>query len=357
MWAKINLHPTEILGELWNWGEVLFLIQVLYTVASLKTVGPTELGAILFFGKPTIEVHSGLVFVPKFICRLQKETTLVIQKELPADPEHIFRNEDKEKVPDYFFPPIRIPFGNPGNLPEGEGYKGLVQADDKDPLNVRITAEIVIIIRVRIKKGRYITLLTSIGSLEEAMRQIQDTAVAMAFREFAKVTPAVVMKNLHLYNEMLEREIQTLVSGSKSEDESDNIDWGLSLQGAQVKLINFHRLLNTAIGNVSIASLNGKATVISADAKRQELELLGNGNANAEFAVLTKRTEGFAKMMTDLDTDPEIVIGAETARAITSSEGQKTIIAGSKGFADLIGIAASIGQAIKSPNEKEGEKL
>lgn len=311
-WAIVNQYSTEILGEIWNWGEVFFLTHVLYTVASLRVIGPTELGAILFFGKPITEVRSGLVFVPRFICRLQKETALVIQKELPADPEHIFRNEDKEKVPEGFFPPIRIPFGHPGSKlpPDFE------PAGENDPLDVRVTAETVIIIRVRITKGSYITLLTNIGSVEEAIRQIRDTAVAMAFREFAKVTPAVVMKNLERYNKMLETEIQELVT----------TDWGLSLGGAQIKLINFHRELNTAIGEVSIATLKGKATVISAEAERQKRELHGKGDAAAELAVLTNRTTGLAGMTKGLGIGAEIVISAETARAVTSNPGQKTKI-------------------------------
>ncbi|MEK7662377.1 MAG: hypothetical protein AAB355_02710 [Patescibacteria group bacterium] len=341
-------HFVEVFGEKWNRGEVLFLAQVLYTFASFRTVKPTELGAILLFNRPVAEVRSGLVFVPLFICQLQKETALVMQKELPADPEHIFREEDKKEVPKGFFPPIRIPFGHPSKkLPKGLPTDFL-PAEEDDPLNVRVTAETVIIIRIRIKKGRYITFLTRVGSMVEAIRQIQDTAVAMALREFAQVTPAIVLRNLQYYNQMLKKEIQRLVGEMVGEsDVEEGNDWGLTIHDAQIKLINFHRDLNTAIGKVPIATLEAKATVIGGDAERQKRELHGRGDAAAELAVLTNRADGLAKIKGSLEVSAEAVIGTEAARAITLNPGQKTIIAGSGGFADLLGIGTSLGESLK----------
>src|SRR3989344_8486039 len=105
----------------WNWGLAAFLFQLFYLLISFRIVGPTELGAILFFGKPVKEVSSGLNFVPFLVCRLVKNTRNIIEIELPTRPELIFRSElEKEEVVpkdllDHGYkPPIRVQFGAPG---------------------------------------------------------------------------------------------------------------------------------------------------------------------------------------------------------------------------------------------------
>ena len=111
----LNYQET-ILGMEWNWGWAAFFAQLLYAILSFRIVGPTELGARLFFGKPIGEVSSGLAFIPFLICQLKTETRLIIQDELPADPQHIWREpKGKEggEIPKGYFPPIRVLFGFP----------------------------------------------------------------------------------------------------------------------------------------------------------------------------------------------------------------------------------------------------
>ena len=105
----------------WNWGFAVFLSQLFYVLISFRIMGPTELGALLFFGKPIRDVDSGLTFVPFLVCQLVKNTRNVIEDELPARPELIYRSErgKEEVVPENLLkagykPPIRIQFGGPG---------------------------------------------------------------------------------------------------------------------------------------------------------------------------------------------------------------------------------------------------
>jgi len=84
--SNYSMSTTFLQAEFkWNWGLATFLAQILYTLISLRMVGPTELGALLLFGKPICEVSSGLVFVPFGISQLKKETRLTIQDELPSE--------------------------------------------------------------------------------------------------------------------------------------------------------------------------------------------------------------------------------------------------------------------------------
>lgn len=343
---SISISVMGIKTE-WNWGWAVFFAQILYIVFSFKTIGPTELGAILFFGKPVKEVSSGLVFVPLGICKLQTETRLTIQDELPADPQYIYRGEDK--VPEGMFPPIRIPFGFPKTaeelkkldikFPPGMIRRELVVPPEDDPLNVRITAEVVPIIRWHIEN--YIQFLTTIGSRKEACSQMEDCTIAALTREFAKITPAVALANLGTYSFLLEGEIWERIEG-----------WGINLKNAQIKAINFHRDLNSAIGTVPQEKLKAKTIIINADAVKEQERLLGEGKGAAEKAILDGRTAGLKTMRNDLELTSDLVLSAETARAITQNPGQKTVIVGVKGFSDLIGIATGIGKTLK---DDEGE--
>ncbi|MBU1159957.1 hypothetical protein KKD04_02130 [Patescibacteria group bacterium] len=339
-------ETAKILGQEWNWGWAMFFAQILYIVFSFKTVGPTELGAILFFGKPVKEVSSGLVFIPLGICKLQTETRLTIQDELPSDPQHIYRGEDK--IPEGMFPPIRIPFGFPktaeelGKLdikfPPGMIRRELVVPPEDDPLNVRVTAEVDPIIRWHIKN--YIQFLITIGSRKEACRQMEDCTIAALTREFAKITPAVALANLGTYSFLLEAEIWERIEG-----------WGIGLKNAQIKAINFHRDLNTAIGEVPRMKLKAKTITINAKAEKEQKQLLGEGDGLAEKAILDGRTAGLLEMKTQLALESDIVLSAETARAITNNPGQKTVIVGTKGFSDLIGVATGISKTLKDDGD------
>lgn len=323
----LSRHESVLLGSNWNWGLSAFLLQLIYILFSFQTIGPTELGARLFFGKPVDEVSSGLVFIPLGICQLQTETRLTIQDELPADPEKIFRNEDKEKVPDGMFPPIRIPFGNPAK-------------PSNDPLDVRVTAEVVPVVRWRIVD--YVKFLTTIGSKEQARRQMQDTAVAMLTDAFAKVTPAKALTDLSSQDKGLKDAIQGCV----------NL-WGIELRNAQVKAINFHRSLNEAVASIPKETAEARAKVITAEGEKKKLTLEGEGRGAAEKAELDGRTRGFKKMAKELAVPASAIIGAETARAITANPGQKTVVVGSSGFKELIGVAAAVGETLKSTPDTE----
>jgi regulator of protease activity HflC (stomatin/prohibitin superfamily) len=316
-------YKETILGMEWNWGWVAFFAQILYTIFSFRNVGQTELGAILFFGKPVKEVSSGLVFVPFGICKLEIETRLVIQEELPGNPELIFRGDGE--TPKGMFPPIRIPFAD---KPE----KG------DDPLNKRITAEIVPVIRWRILN--YITFLINIGSKEEAKRQMEDVTIALCMRELPQKSVAEALVTLQDFNKKLQKTIEELVGS-----------WGIKVETVQIKLINFHRELNKAIASVAEAGFQKKAVITVGEGERQKRMLEGEGSGLAEKAVLDGRTAGLKAMKNKLGLPSDLVLNAETARAITQNPGQKTVIVGTKGLADLIGIATGIQKTIKTESE------
>lgn len=338
IFLNLAMDPVEIFGEKYGPGMILFYALLLYTAASLRIVGPTRLGCRLFFGRPMDNVSSGLVFVPLWIYELVTETALVIQDELPAEPDKIYRGSEGDPegstVPPEFQalgmrPPIRVTFSGRNAESEVEGI------GEDDPYDRRLTEEVVPVIRWKIDD--FVKFLTTIGSVAEARKQMEDTCVKTFTERLTKVSPAVALLRLAHFSGLLKTEIENLVQ-----------DWGVTIENAQIKAIRFSRTLNAAVQNVVVQERRKIASILE-----------GEGVGGREKAVLDGRTAGFKKMRKDLGVTGETVIGAETARAIAGEgdkSSQRTIIAGASGFADLIGTAVAIGESLRDKDKtKKGE--
>ena len=319
--------PVEIFGENYGIGTIVVYSLLLYSAASLRIVGPKEQGSVLLAGRPWFNVSSGLVIVPLLICWLVTETKLVIQDELPAEPEKIYRGSEKDpdgvSMPPELQaigmrPPIRVTFS--GRNAESK----LEKIDKDDPYDRRLTEEVVPVIRWKI--DNLTTFIQVIGSVDEARKQMEDTCVKTFTEHLTKVSPAVTLLRIERYSTELQKAIETLVSG-----------WGVHIENAQIKALRFSKALNTAVQNVVVQERNKKASILE-----------GEGTGGKEKAVLNGRTDGLAKMAKELDVKGNVVLGAETARAIAGEgdkSSQRTIIAGSGGFVDLVGTAAAIAKS------------
>jgi len=333
------MDPIEIFDETYGVGMLMLYVLLLYTAASLRIVGPTELGCRLLFGKPLDCVSSGLTFVPLWICELVTETGLVIQDELPAEPEKIYRgnagDEFGKTVPKELQdigmkPPIRVTFSGHNEESEDDEKNG-AKIGENDPYDTRLTAEVVPVVRWKIDD--FVTFLKTIGSIDKARKQMEDSCVKTFTEQLTRVSPAVALLRISTFSQELQKSIETLVQ-----------TWGIKIESAQIKAINFSRELNESVQNVVV---QGR--------KKEASRLEGEGLGKKEEAILKGRTDGLKKMMADLEIKGEVVIGAETARAIAgegTKSSQRTIIAGSGGFADLIGTAAAIGESLRT---KQGD--
>lgn len=319
-------------GAEWNWGLALFLALVLYTITSIRKLGPTEQGVRVFFGRPVDQVSSGFVLIPSGLFELEIFPRGIIQNEFPDDPENIYRGKDGDHgiIPLGKKPPIRIPFG----LPEAQGESVL----DRDPLNQRLIEEVVPVVRWSIKDCS--KFLITIGTVEKASAQMEDLCVATLSREFGKFTPAEVTADYQTHNDTLTKDLQEAVTS-----------WGIAIESAKVKVINFSHDLNKAIQMIAEKTATGKALTIEAEGMKKAAILAGEGAGAAEKAVLDGRTAGLRNMATELSINGSAVLAAETARGITNNPGQKTIIAGSGGFKDLAVIGTVLGETLTNGKE------
>ncbi|MBI4692247.1 MAG: hypothetical protein HY773_02290 [Candidatus Terrybacteria bacterium] len=378
-------YTFYVRGRDWNWGWAIFFAQMSYTLLSLRIVGPTELGAILFFGRPIRDVGSGLKFVPFLVCQLVKNPRTIIETELPARPELIFRTKrgEEEVVPKDLLalgykPPIRVQFGwpeielntkdldakiNDSKIEKGERDKAektkklydtlnaLIMNNKikSDPLNIRMTAETPLVVRLRIRSLS--EFLRTFGSLDKAIDQIQDIAVAMLNREFSKITPAVAQHNLGTFSELIRDEIIERIEKIESEKKSNR---SMDIVTVLLRPFIYSHELNEDLQKAAQERAKKQATITAAQAKKEKDTIEGKGEGAKEKAILGGRTAGLMNMAKELGISPTAVLGAETARAITDNPGQKTVIIGQKGFSDLVGVAAAVQETLTE--KKGGEK-
>ena len=336
LFLNLVAEKIEMLGESFGIGTIMFYLLLLYMAASLRIVGPTELGCRLLFGKPIDNVSSGLTFVPLGISGLVLETKLVIQDEFPAEPEKIYRggpgDEHGRTVPKDLQeigmkPPIRVTFSDRNK------ESGLEEIPENDPYDCRLTAEVIPVVRWRIDD--YVLFLQTIHSIDGAKgarKQLEDSCVKTFTELLTKVTPAVALRRIRRYSNELHDELEILTNS-----------WGIKIENAQIKAIPFSRSINDAVQNVVVQERQKMASILE-----------GQGIGGKKRAELDGYTDGLKKRMDLLDVKGEIVLGAETARDIAGTgdkSSQRTIIAGSGGFADLIGTAAAIAESLKTKQE------
>lgn len=366
----------------WNWGMFLLLLKVAHAAASIRMIGPQEIGARFFWGKPLHDLTPGPVFVPLGICQLATEDATVQQDELPAPPEKIFRVKEAagEETPEAdvvpadlvekgFKPPIRITFGFPGRElradPEASDEEkrliarmneyitaikneksGADKEEKTDPFDSRLTAEVFVVIRWRIL--RFCQFFSTIMSMDEARKQMEDTTTAMLTRAFAKITPAVALEHLGTQSGALLEEIRERV-GQKTPARRVGVGskpWGVSVETAQIKLINFSHKLNKRVQEMAEAQAERRAKITRAEGEGERKRIERKGEGLGEEAYLAARGRGLQQMAQLLNLPATIIVGAEVARTIGENPQKTIIIPGSGGLTDLLGMAAAIGQTL-----------
>jgi regulator of protease activity HflC (stomatin/prohibitin superfamily) len=269
-------------------GWVVVVMCIIYMFESIQTLQPGEVGAMTILGKPYKHVGAGPVYAPRGIIRVLRENGRIVEIELPAEPQFIWRGTEKDEnapPPDSRFrPPIRILFGMPSDDPKFRD----------DPYNIRVFAEVPIFLSYQVTDA--VLWFTNMGSHEQAQKNIEDTAIRLFNAEFVTLSPAVVTAAIDSYSDKLKERLDGLVEM-----------WGITIRIASIKPLIFSHKLNTAVVGVSESRENAKTTVIKAEAEKKRLTEEGIGTANAKrslllaeadglLASLSKKTEGVEKM-------------------------------------------------------------
>lgn len=327
--------------RVWNWGWIILGFQILYTAASVRIVDVDELGLILFFGRPLFNVESGPVYVPFGFCSLETEVKNVIEVELPGNPEELYYGEEKNFAVEGSGKklPFRVNFSEAGekttfSIKDSGGAEiETVEISPSDPLRRKITVQVQFAVRVRITDLR--TFIQTLGSRVELIVQLTDICTGSANRELAKYPFCVIQARMGTFSKLIADEVRTRVGEPGTPGY-----WGVSVETVQLKEFVLSHQLNTIIQGVPQAEAEANATRTRAEAERFRLQKEGEGVRDGV------RASGLS---------PEVFAAVQVAPKITK-DSNATIIAGSGGFADLIGTVIGIGESFKKTDKKKEEE-
>ncbi|OHB15899.1 MAG: hypothetical protein A2566_01635 [Candidatus Zambryskibacteria bacterium RIFOXYD1_FULL_40_13] len=259
-----------------------------YIWASIDKVEHDQKGALLFLGYPYANVGPGPVLAPLGLIKLKTVEGRIVQAELPAEPDKIWRGTKDDKyapppVGSDMKPPIRILFGPADeNLPKD------------DPYNSRIVAEVPIFVSFEISDP--CRWLQKMGTVERTLKNLEDVAIALFNREFTVKSPAAVNRDLGTHNAALLKVF------------ADNVvDWGIRISVAEIKPIIFSHTLNESVTKAHAATQEASATKTAADAKKYELTAHGVGEAKAKKALLLAEADGLLAQLTKQAEGTEVI--------------------------------------------------
>jgi len=318
-------------GSWERWTKIVFFIEILYFIASLRTVGPKDLGAILLFGKPLEEVGSGLQFVPLGISSLVTETALTIQNQYPAEPEKVDKTDTDTLAPGKVFP-MRVTHAAP-------------EKSSGDPIDERMTTEVSAIARFKVKRGEFICFLTTIGSISELERTIRDTVEGGIKKEFAKRTPSRTLAELTDIDKILKDKVTELTE-----------HWGVEISDVQIVDVDLGKTVNKALRDLPAARRARQVAFEKAEADKVTAIKVGEGAAAAKLADLTSVAEG-ARMLLEAQAvgtaklagiaklpEGQVVLWLDTMRA-GFEKSNHTIIPGGELFTAMSGVSALLQKA------------
>lgn len=308
-------------------GAVLLALEASYIILSFGTVEVDERAARFIFDKPIDNLEPGLYFAPLGIVSVKKELGTIFQDELPAGPEKIFREDDKEKVPEGMFLPIRIKFGGPP--PDSRDSINIKLKDD--PYHVPMVTEVVPVVCWHISDA--IIFFRKMGTIENCRKILQDKAIEVFGNTFAKMTPAMASLKLEKISKALQTKLETEIGGKRAGE-----SWGITINNAYVKPFIFTHKLNESVIDASIAKQKAKATVTNSVAEKEKRINEGTGTADAEKLLLEARAIGTGKLAEICKTpEGQITLWMDTmAKAFEKAD--YSIIPGSELFSSVAGM-------------------
>ena len=253
------------------------------------------------------------------------------EKEPPELPEHKGNDEEYEKELEKSLKGCgKIYTFNPGTEHD--------KKEKAEGLSRRVTAEVSVVLRWRVIKTKGIDYIVNIGDEKNLAKQAEDEMVGILQRLLPIMSVGQALQNIAWINAILKRKV-----------EARTHDWGVEVNGAYLKQIQFHRDLNSAIAD------RGEA-FYEASADKERIVRKGEGDAAAAAAlereVLEARAQGYKQIALTINVSGAEVQAAEVARNV--GEGEGTVVIGTDGFRDLVGIGKVLAQS-NQKKEKGGE--
>ena len=334
----IGFIPGFIFKNPWWFGSGAYAV-ILWVLASIRIVQLDELGFVSFFGSPIKELTGGPVFVPRFLCMLEKVTANIINVEFPDEPENVFKGPDDQF--DHASGqkrPIRITAGV-GAAPKDADTVGVII---HKPLETQMTAEVQIFVRWRVKSPA--SFIRNIGTIAEANKQLRDTCERVLIELAGKRTMGKIVKDTAKINKALfEGLVEIMARGG----------WGAELEDVGMKEPDLTHELNQKLADVAESRAEAAAKANRAVGKKAELVLTGEGEAQAALDLLKARADGMQAIMKKTEVSGEAALVADIGPNLLKDG--DTVVLGGDGLGQLTGAAALIQNGLrKTGDDKKG---
>lgn len=340
-YAWISLTALVIpVGIPVNVGVAILLLQVLYFIDSLQSIGVNDLAGFSLFGRPWHVPKTGIYIVPRGILTLIRADRNYKDERFPGPADKIFRiSEEKQRErpggdmpPEGMVRPIFVTTGEPKLTDEEKKQlKG-----GGNPLDQQLSVEIAYFVRYRPNQehGGVFRIARNLSAQTGDIDQrIKDLVREQSERDMksvlSRLTLATIIENWDLVNEIFILKIRLAVL---------RLGIDIDKRGGGLDDINPSRETNVAQAEVAREQFRKLATITKADAEREKRIREGEGAGRAEQARLEGLAGGYKKIKDDLGIGGESVIASETAKA---SLGKTTLVVGTGGVKELFGLVAA----------------
>ena len=357
----LSLFENTVLGQTWNWGAFVFYLTILWLFLSLRIVRENQTGAILFFRKPITKAQSGIHFVPFLLYALETIQKTVIQFEIPAEPELVWKGDD-DKLPKGMAPPVRITHAQLESAMfyrddlEDEPTKHFSEFSPEEQAVLRsdtlhrkrLVSEASGIVRLLVRDYcKFLGTIESMEGKEGAKKQIADTVVSTWQDVIAKLTPAEANMHKRRISKLVLKRVRQKCGEEAYEGESESErkerEWGIHVEDTELKPFDWRTTVNKAIAAASAAGMNKETTITDAEAEGEATVLIGRGVAESAFLLSQAKAKGVKVVADQIHDNPA---GEIAARLLAMEEIAKksplTIVPTEGIFGPALGIAEAI---------------
>lgn len=316
----------EYHGIAFNSGPTLVLWFVLYLGLSLKTVPANEHGGAYWYGRALKRLASGLQFVPFALVQVRLVSRLVQEFQAPAEPEKVFKDDDKKPLPEGMVRAIRVLTRAPK-----KGETGV--------LDHQMTVTLSFATQYAVRD--ILDFIANYGSFENVEKQLRDIGETTLAEAATQETPAGFIQKLPELNQTLVQKIRDRFKAS-----------GIEIISVRNIAPDISHEVSGVLADTPIKRAQAEQTVIAAGAERARLEQEGIGTASAKLATLEAQAKGRKAIADALKVSGEAVLASEAVATI--NEKADVVVLGTSGMADAMGLVKSAQAVLGSSNKKKG---
>lgn len=309
-------------------GPTTLLFACIYLAASLKEVGPDDMGGAFCYGKALVRLDAGLHFIPLGLMQLRTVPRPVQEFQCPGEPEEVQKGEDKNPLDAGKVRPIRFVTRAP-------------RQDEKGMLDTQMTLDLNFVVQYAITD--IFDFVANYGSIENIKKQLRDIGETTLAEEVTKHTPASFIERLPRTNKKLVEKVRGRFLHS-----------GINIISVRLVSPDITHEVSKALANIPIARAQAQQAEILSTGERTRLTNVGQGAANAKLSMLSAQAKGQKEIKDALGVDGHAVIAAEAVDGL--SEKTDMLILGQGGMRDAMSLVKGAQSALNIGNGAKGAK-